>query len=484
MESKRQVLSSKDVANRQAAKAGLWFTIANVIQKGAAFIYIPLYTRLVSTSEYGQWSLWQSWYQMLLILSSLNLHSSVFNNGMLRYKEESARDRYTSCMIGLTFFTTCAVTLVISIIYHIGGNLIDLNQVMFLFLVVQLFVAPPFNYWMARARYEYKYKSVLIVTIAISASTPLVALYFINTFGANARSITASYVIPNLLFGLLFLFTAISKTGLYLYDKEDWTYALRFNLPLIPYYFANVVLGQIDRVMIANLCSDAEAGIYALAYQVSLALNILIAGINSAFVPWLYAKLESSEGSAVSSSINNLSKIIALSSVILVAVAPELLAILGPSEYREALWIIPPVVLGTFAVWYQTCFCNIEFYYAETKLISIVSIVIAVINIVLNYILIGVFGYLAAGWTTFICYILLAIGHYYLMRRAHILHSKDNLPISAFNLGILLLTTFFISLFIMFLYQFVLVRYIFVSICIYVLLYSLYKEYFDNKVFM
>ena len=61
-------------------------------------------------------------------------------------------------------------------------------------------------------------------------------------------------------------------------------------------------------------------------------------------------------------------------------------------------------------------------YYGENKGISIISIVCSVMNIILNIIFIPIFGYFAAGWTTLLCYMLLTLLHYILMRRACRIH--------------------------------------------------------------
>ena len=59
---------------------------------------------------------------------------------------------------------------------------------------------------------------------------------------------------------------------------------------------------------------------------------------------------------------------------------------------------------------------NVEFYYEKTKYTMYVSIVGAGLNIFLNYIMIPQYGYAAAGYTTMVCYILFAAGHYALCK--------------------------------------------------------------------
>ena len=58
-----------------------------------------------------------------------------------------------------------------------------------------------------------------------------------------------------------------------------------------------------------------------------------------------------------------------------------------------------------------------QFYFERTAFLMQASLIAAAANIVLNYIFIGMFGYVAAGYTTLFCYIVYAIGHYVVSRR-------------------------------------------------------------------
>ena len=61
-------------------------------------------------------------------------------------------------------------------------------------------------------------------------------------------------------------------------------------------------------------------------------------------------------------------------------------------------------------------FVNVEFYFEKTKYTMYVSVLGAILNILLNWIFINKYGYLAAGYTTVVCYIIFSIGHYVLYR--------------------------------------------------------------------
>lgn len=79
-----------------ATKAALWFVFCNIMQKGISTITVPLFTRLLTTAEYGTYSLYISWFNILTIVTSLNLYYGVFNNALNRIRDKCERDKYVS----------------------------------------------------------------------------------------------------------------------------------------------------------------------------------------------------------------------------------------------------------------------------------------------------------------------------------------------------------------------------------------------------
>ena len=80
-------------------------------------------------------------------------------------------------------------------------------------------------------------------------------------------------------------------------------------------------------------------------------------------------------------------------------------------EYYEAIYVISPISVSIFFTLVYGFFATIEFYFDKNKFAMIISGLAAVIKILLNLIFIPLFGYQVAGYTTMICYIILAIGH-------------------------------------------------------------------------
>ena len=393
-------------------KAGLWFTACNFMQKAISFITIPIFTRIMTTEAYGNYSVYTSWYSIITIFATLNLHTFVFSKGMVKYSND--RDSFTLSLQGLSTVVTIAV-FAICMVLSSGLHLIELSPNMMFCMLLLLLFEPPILLWSARQRFEYKYVAVVFVTLAISLLNPLIGILFVRVFddAAFARAISVSLVA--VIFGIYF-YIRIALKGKKVFEIKYWKYALLFNIPLIPHYLSTTILNQADRIMISSMDSAAKAGIYSVAYAVSVIPVMLNTAVQQSFLPWLYTKLSKKDYNQISNVTNAILVMIVAFILLLTSFAPEVIKIVGTKEYYDAIWIVPPVCGSVLFVAIQNMFANIEYYFEETKYIAIASVGVAVSNILLNYIFIKLYGFIAAGYTTLVCYIAYAIAHYFILK--------------------------------------------------------------------
>ena len=85
-------------------KATLWFTVCSFFQKGIQFITVPLFTRLLTVEQYGQFSIYQTWLSLLIIVGTFNLSNDVSINGLNRF--ETDKNKFISSMQGLSSLIT------------------------------------------------------------------------------------------------------------------------------------------------------------------------------------------------------------------------------------------------------------------------------------------------------------------------------------------------------------------------------------------
>jgi O-antigen/teichoic acid export membrane protein len=79
---------------------------------------------------------------------------------------------------------------------------------------------------------------------------------------------------------------------------------------------------------------------------------------------------------------------------------------LGTKEYNGADYCLMPIIVGGYFAYLYTIPVQIQYYYEKTKLIGIMSVLAALLNICLNAVFIPYFGYIAAAYTTAVTYII------------------------------------------------------------------------------
>ena len=73
--------------------------------------------------------------------------------------------------------------------------------------------------------------------------------------------------------------------------------------------------------------------------------------------------------------------------------------------------------MSVFFMFAYSFFAMFEFYFEQTKYITIATFTGALVNIITNYIFIQKFGCIAAGYTTLMCYIIYAVLHFLFMKK-------------------------------------------------------------------
>ena len=107
--------------------------------------------------------------------------------------------------------------------------------------------------------------------------------------------------------------------------------------------------------------------------------------------------------------------LVAVGCSLVILFAPEIIRIMAPGEYYEAIYVVPPIIVGCFFQVHFSLYANIAYYYKKQKIVMVSSITAAALNFVLNYLLIPRYGYIAAGYTTMFSYIVQAVIDYVAM---------------------------------------------------------------------
>lgn len=395
-------------------KASFWFLVCSFLQKGISTLTTPIFTRLLTTSEYGQFNVFNSWLGIASIIVSLYLWAGVYQQGLIKFDKD--RKVFSSSLQGLTFVLVCSWTAIYLITYKFWNNLLDLTTVQMLALLCMVWTSSIFNFWATEQRVDYKYRVLVIVTLLVSLAKPLLGIVLVINSNDKVTARILGLALVELI-GYSWCFIIQMKSGKKFFSARFWKYAVAYNLALVPHYLSQIVLNNSDRIMINSMVGNSAAGMYSLAYSLGMIMTLFNTALMNTLTPWMYQKIKERKINDIAPIAYLSLAIVAFVNLLLIILAPEAVRIFAPSSYYEAIYCIPPVAMGVLFLYSYDLFAKFAFYYEKTKLVMLASIVVAILNLILNYFGIKMFGYIAAAYTTLICYIFYAVFHYIVMTK-------------------------------------------------------------------
>ena len=390
-------------------KASLWYTISNILVKGISLLSTPIFTRVMSQDQYGTFTLFQSWFNIILIFTSLNIFLGGYTKGMLIYKDDIAG--YTASSLFQTAILTCFFGIIYLLKVNFWTNFFGLSPFLMLMMFIELLTSPAYEFWASQARFEYKYQKVVAISFISSVMSIVLGVVAVVYTTRKVEARVVSDVFAKAFVALPLLLLILWK-GKKFFVKEYWKFNFNFNIPLIPHYLSNYALNQSDRVMIGKIIGNAQAAQYSVAYTISMMMALVTTALNNAMTPYIYQSIDGGHEDDIKETLTPIFFLVAVLCIITMAFAPEIVLVFAGKNYMPAVYIIPPVAASVFFIFLYSMFSTIEYFYQKTVQIAIATVIAAVLNVGLNYIFINLYGYYAAGYITLLSYIVLAFMHF------------------------------------------------------------------------
>jgi O-antigen/teichoic acid export membrane protein len=455
---------SSRIAKRNV-KAGIAYFIGNIFDKAIAFITIPVFTRLMSTSEYGVLSTYLSWVVILTAIAGLSLGNSV-RTASVDYKDDL--DGYISSITFLSLITGGILTALALLFGQYISGIFDGSN-LWGFCVVQSVMASIIATVQMKLLMKVSYvkrtllSSIPNLVVAI-LSVVLILQLDINRFYGRIWAYTLIYVIVGI--GIL---VQIFRCGKKLLNREYWTYGLRFSIPIIFHSLSVVILAQSDRTMITWLKGSSETGIYSLIYNFSMIATVISTTLENVWIPWFTDKMQKNDKKSINMAAGPYLGFMTIMCCGLMMVSPEVLTILAPESYWSGKYMIPPIVLASLLMFLASVCIDLEYYKKTTKHIASNTMVAAVINIGLNLVFIPKYGAIAAAYATVVSYLVSFIMHYIMSRKI----DSELFPFRLFVLPVIFSCTFAVLAYVFM--DAIIVRYILASVLLTVLIVMLKK---------
>lgn len=404
-------------SGNKVVKAGAGYVIGNYLLKGITFLSAPIFTRLMTTEEFGNFGTYISYESIFYIILGLALHSSI-NNAKYKYQERF--EEYVSSMVLLTAVCAFVWLILANVFYDCYGGLLDLTRLIVNILVFHCFATAMLQFFNTYVSLNYSVKSFLKLTSVNAISNLVLSVILLLTVFSKDCYLgrIVGTAVPLFLIALYIVGYFFRKSRPTL-NREYWRYGICYSLPIIPHGISQVVLSSFDQIMIKKISGAAEAGIYNFAFTINALIKVVANSLDNVWKPWLYERMNAKDYGTIRKQAGKYSYGMALFTVLVMMVSPELIKILGAREYWGSTACVIPLVLGGYFSFLYTLPVLVEYFYEKTRYIAVGTTLAAALNILLNYLFIRSYGYIAAAYTTMITYFLYFTFHYVLAARIH-----------------------------------------------------------------
>lgn len=399
------------------------YTVIQILQKGISFFLLPIYTAYLTPSDYGVLGVTSSISSFLAIFITFSLSSAATRF----YYKNNQDENYCRRIFGTIAFVSVLNSVLIGtliILFHeyildpISG---EISFYPFLLLsILHTILTPLYTLYQDYLRtkqegFHFGLNSLSYFILNVSLVIISLTVYDLGVVGVLLANLVTAIV-----FFLYVAFTFLKRIDFRI-DRLLIKDSLSYSLPLLPHTLANWSNGMIDNLLVNGMRSQSDAGIYNLGQQYGCFLNNIAIGINSAFTPWFYDRVN--EGEKTYKVVSKVSEVavaaISLIAVVMTLFSKEVLGIMTSSPAYSEVWRIVPFIAGAYifqGVYFffiQTLFLN------DTKVIFIVTITTVVINVTLNLILIPQLGFYGCAIACFATYLLKSVMAAFVSKKRH-----------------------------------------------------------------
>lgn len=388
------------------------YASGNLLTLLAGLLSFPVFTRMLSPSDYG-------------VMSLINLTSSLcitFCKGGLQHavirewEPDIAHNRMivSTALFGVLILTCGIFVVLFSIAIPILIHWDTTNYLLFILITCAIIfteVVKSVFYSKLRAMQEtLRYN---IVTVFSKYGQVLLAILFMLLFSRTVVNLFLGFIVISISVIIWLCYTEREYLSTSAFDYSKFKAMLAFGFPLIFYELNNQLLTFADRYVIGIYKGAAAVGAYSAAYNMTFYIqNLLVSSVSLTIYPMIVEKMKQDGDDAYRKFMReSLLWFCLFSSAVVLgfaALGKDIFLLAATTKYAEATVVITPVICGGFFYGLFIVTAGELFVLKSTKTMAVIMATAALINLCLDLIFIPKMGLLGAAYATLIPELLLA----------------------------------------------------------------------------
>ncbi len=398
-------------------KEGGLYTLANFLTKGISLLLIPFYTAYFTPSDYGL-------YDILTVFGAFaaNIFSLQLNQGLARFVAEPTNSENKKIEYASTAFVTYLLLFILLVLISLffSDNIISilspnshLKHTTFYLAIAVIFFNNIFYFLNVYLRFIRQVKLVALFSFLQSIFGILLLMYFVfkKDLGIDSFFIPYLIVTPPIIITQLYFLRGRLKP---FFNSKKLKDLLNYSTPLIGGAIALIIMNLTDRVFINDMLGETDLGIYGIGIKFASIITIIVSGFSMALSPLIFESHNNPNTKKELSEMFNLFIAVGVGGAFLLSLfSVELVNYFTTFSYHKASTVLPLMLFTTLLTGLIMFAPGLQIK-KKTGVITLLTIIFACLNIVLNYFLIPKYGIIGAATSTLIATSLYGMVYFFL----------------------------------------------------------------------
>jgi len=380
--------------------------VGNIFTKCISFFMLPLYTSLLSTTEYGMVDLITTIVSLGTCLLSLQLEQGIFRHLIDVRDDEKRQKIYISSGLKLVSIVNLIITFIsffaLTLVHYKYTEYLILNVLSAVYMAIVLQIARGLG-----DNFAYSLGSCVNGSLTVLLNVLFIAGFHWKVEGMLLATLIATVTSSIVVSLKCHLRRYISFKTL---DKEASIELLKYSIPLIPNNICWWIVNVSDRIIINLFLNTAANGIYSVACKFPSTFSMVT---NIFYTAWTESATENakevdSEG-YYEHIINKVVRFYSAVCISIIAIMPLAFDILVKKDFKNAYVYIPILLIGALFHSIADLYCSLYIAFKMTRKIFKTTIASAVVNVLINIIFVKSIKIYAAAISTMMAYMIITI---------------------------------------------------------------------------
>lgn len=404
---------------KSLSKDTLIYGTNTIIGRFINFLFVPLYTNIFAPAEFGIVANIYAYIAILNVFFTIGMESGFFRFASTLEVGDS-KENFSHPFLGILINSLVLGSILflfsknLSWLFQVPENRSVILKYTAFILFFDAISIVPFAY-LRLAHKPVKFVSIKLINIGINVTLNFV---LILGFRWGIESIFISNVVASVVTFIL-LTPIVIKNLTLKFNKQLFSELLRFSLPYIPAGISSNIIQVISRPMLYLLTNDySEVGIFQANYKLGIFMMLFVSMFEFAWRPFFMQNFQEPDAKKIFSKVLTLFTLAeAVLFIILTLFIDDIVKIkffnkgyLIGKAYWSGLNIVPIIL---FAYLIYGIYINLMpgiYIMKKTKYLSLITVVAALVNVLLNLLLIPFFGIFGSAIASLFSYISMAVG--------------------------------------------------------------------------